>query len=122
MLVVVRRLDMLCPARRRKRAGFEFPEVVDRPADEVVGIALLRRQIEQHRLDIGVHQVRRDLGTHDPRAEDGDFADFQGGWHCVLTGSSFKAKQPRRSARRGFEQLRQNLCVYWTLRMSTDPS
>ena len=42
--------------------------------DDAVRVAFLRRQVEQHRVDAGIGQVRGDLRAHHAGAEHGGLA------------------------------------------------
>jgi hypothetical protein len=52
-----------------ERSRGEFREVGDRLGGDAVRVAVLRRQIEQHRIDPGVGEVRGDLRPHDAGPE-----------------------------------------------------
>lgn len=72
MLVVIRGPDQRGLARDSERAGFKFPEIVDRFQNIAIGVAVLGRQFEQQSFDVGIDEMRRDLRAHDAGAEHRD--------------------------------------------------
>jgi len=74
MLPVVGGFDECGLVRRGERRGIELFQVLDGLAHVRVRITLLRGQLEQQRLDIGIDQMRGDLRAHHPCAEHRDLA------------------------------------------------
>src|SRR3546814_7605627 len=66
---VVGRDDGRAQRLRRQRRRAELAEVGDGLEHDAVRVAFIRRQVEQHRVDPGVGQVRGDLRDHDAGAE-----------------------------------------------------
>jgi len=54
-----------------ERGGAELGQSGNRLVDHAVGVAFLRRQVEQHSVDAGVGQVGGDLRAHHTGAENG---------------------------------------------------
>ena len=75
--LVVGRGDALGQGLAGERGRAELAEVGDGLGDDAIGVAFLGRQVEQHRVDTGVGQVRSDLRAHHAGAEDGDAAHKQ---------------------------------------------
>jgi hypothetical protein len=69
--VVIRRHDAIGQRLVGERSGGELREVGDGLDRDAVGRTFFRRQVEQHRIDAGIGQVRGDLRAHHARAEHG---------------------------------------------------
>ena len=67
--IVVASLDGARAILRRQRRGIDACEVGDGLGHEAVGIALLRRQVEQAHRNLSVSEMRGNLRAHDARAE-----------------------------------------------------
>jgi len=68
VLLVVGRGDCPQPALLGQRRRRQLAQVLQRLGDHAVGRAVLRGQVEQHDVDVGVGQVRGDLCAHDASA------------------------------------------------------
>ena len=77
MLPVVGGFDECGLVRRGERRGIELFQVLDGLAHVRVRITLLRGQLEQQRLDIGIDQMRGDLRAHHPCPQHRNFSDMQ---------------------------------------------
>ena len=110
--VVVRDVDVRGAIGGRERRRLELRETGERLVDDAVGIALLRREVEQDDGNARVDEMSGDLRAHHAGAEHGGLADGKGGagghqqFSAVAAGNARVAAERFISVDRGSENGR----------------